>query len=162
MKKRKAYMAKRAQTVFIGADHAGFKLKQQLEQFLKKQGYKVVDVGAHKLDPTDDYPIFAYKAAKQVAMGKGLGILACGSAEGICVAANKVKNIRAVPVWTITNARLSREHNNANVLCLSGWQLPLERAKKIALTWLETQFSRAERHVRRIKQIERIENGKAP
>jgi ribose 5-phosphate isomerase B len=149
-------------TIFIGADHAGFKLKQELKRFLDQHGYKVVDKGAAELDPQDDYPKFAHAVAKEVSAGKGMGILACGSAEGICVAANKVKGVRAVPVWTLRNARLSREHNDANVLCLSGWELSPSRAKKIVKLWLDTKFSGAERHVRRLKQIERIESGKAP
>ncbi len=149
-------------TVYLGADHAGFKLKQELKRFLHQQGYTVVDRGAHELDANDDYPQYAYTVAKAVAQGKGAGILACGSAEGICIAANKVKGIRAVPVWTLRNARLSREHNDANVLCLSGWELSLAQAKKIVKTWLQTAFSGEERHVRRLKEIERIEHGKAP
>jgi ribose 5-phosphate isomerase B len=146
--------------VYIGADHAGFKLKQELKRFVAQQGYKVMDVGAFELDPKDDYPKYAYNAAKEVSKGKGLGILVCGSAEGICIAANKVKGIRAVPVWTLRNARLSREHNDANILCLSGWELSLQSAKKIVKVWLETEFSGAERHKRRIEEIKRIENGK--
>lgn len=158
-------------TVYLGADHAGFKLKEKLKQFLAGKGYRVVDVGAKKLVPTDDYPHYAYKVAKAVAKGKGLGILACGSAEGICIAANKVKGIRAVPVWTVESARQSREHNDANILCLSGGGmvkqvknigLSPKKAEKIAITWLTTQFSGATRHKRRIKEIKGIENGKAP
>jgi ribose 5-phosphate isomerase B len=148
--------------VILGADHAGFKLKQELKQFLKQQGYKVMDVGAHELDPQDDYPKYAFAAAKAVSEGKGLAILACGSAEGICIAANKVKGVRAVPVWTLRNAKLSREHNDANALCLSGWELSPAKAKKIAKAWLETKFSEEPRHLRRLKEIEKIEHGKAP
>ncbi|MEM4242394.1 MAG: RpiB/LacA/LacB family sugar-phosphate isomerase [Candidatus Woesearchaeota archaeon] len=149
-------------TVYIGADHAGFKLKQELKKFLDQQGYKVMDVGAFELDPADDYPVYAYKVAKEVSKGKGLGILVCGSAEGVCIAANKVKGVRAVAVWTLRNARLSREHNDANVLCLSGWELSLNHAKKIVKLWLSTGFSGEERHKRRLEQIKRIENGKKP
>jgi ribose 5-phosphate isomerase B len=147
-------------TVYIGADHAGFKLKQELKRFVAQQGYKVMDVGAFELVPGDDYPKYACKAAKEVSKGKGLGILVCGSAEGICIAANKVKGIRAVPVWTLRNARLSREHNDANILCLSGWELSLAHAKKIVKVWLGTEFSGAERHKRRLEEIKRIEHGK--
>ncbi len=150
------------QTVLLGADHAGFKLKHELKRFLQQQGYTVIDLGAHELDPQDDYPKYAYAVAKAVSKGKGLGILACGSAEGICIAANKVKGVRAVPVWTLRNARLSREHNDANILCLSGWELPMAKAKKIVTVWLKTAFSGAERHVRRLKEIGMIEHGKQP
>ena len=141
--------------VIIGADHAGFKLKESIKKHLKKLGYKVEDVGAKKYVKTDDYPIYAKKAAKKVGK-KNKAILFCGSAEGICIAANKVKGIRGVAVWSLANAKLSRQHNDANVLCLSGWQLPLTKAKKIIKTWLETEFSGETRHARRIKQIEKI------
>jgi len=140
--------------VIIGADHAGFKLKESIKKYLKTLGYKVEDVGAKKFVKTDDYPIFAKKAAKKVGK-QNKAILFCGSAEGICIAANKVKGIRGVAVWTLTNAKLSRKHNDANVLCLSGWQLPLTKTKKIVKTWLETPFSGEARHIRRIKQIEK-------
>ena len=116
---------------------------------------------------TDDYPDYAIPVAKLVAKTKSKGILVCGSAEGICIAANKVKGARAVPVWTVTNAKLSRKHNDANILCLAGGKtvekthglgLTLSQAKRIADTWLKTPFSEAERHIRRIKKIARYEN----
>ncbi|MBS3148495.1 ribose 5-phosphate isomerase B [Candidatus Woesearchaeota archaeon] len=141
--------------VHLGSDHAGFKLKEQLKQYLKKNGYSVKDHGANKLVTTDDYPDYAHAVAKALRKRKeDKGILVCGSAEGICIAANRHKGIRAVAVWTLQNAKLSRQHNDANVLCLSGWQLPLSKAKTIAKTWLETSFSNEERHIRRIRKIE--------
>ncbi len=143
-------------TVNIGADHAGFALKEHLKKFLQKKKYDVKDMGAHKLIKTDDYPDYAAKVAKAVQKG-GKGILACGSAEGVCIAANKFKGIRAVAVWTVQNAKLSRQHNDANILCLSGWQLSKKNAEKIALTWLKTPFSGEKRHVRRIQKIKRLE-----
>ena len=143
------------EAVFIGADHAGFALKKSLSKTLRANGYQVIDCGAKKLVPTDDYPDYAEKVARKVAR-QGKGILICGSAEGICIAANKFRDIRAVPVWTQTNARLSRSHNDANILCLSGWQLGPERAKRIALTFLATPFSDEERHRRRIEKIRRM------
>ena len=149
-------------TIIIGSDHAGFTLKRELIRFLRHARYKVADVGAHELDLHDDYPLYAYKVAKAVAAGKGLGILVCGSAEGVGIAANKIKGVRAVPVWTLRNAKLSREHNDANILCLSGWELSDAHAKKIVKAWLSTSFTGEERHVRRLKEIERMENGKPP
>ena len=143
-------------TVHIGADHAGFALKEHLKKFLQKKGYAVKDHGAHKLVKTDDYPDYAAKVARAV-QKNGMGILCCGSAEGICIAANKFKGIRAVPVWTLQNARLSRQHNDSNILCLSGWQLPKNTAEKIVSTWLKTPFSKETRHVRRIQKIKRLE-----
>ncbi len=143
-------------TVHIGADHAGFALKEHLKKFLRKKGYAVADKGAGVFVKTDDYPDYAAKVARAV-QKNGKGILICGSAEGVCIAANKFKNVRAVPVWTMQNAKLSREHNDANVLCLSGWQLPKKKAEQIALTWLKTPFSGEERHKRRIKKITQME-----
>ena len=144
------------QTIYLGADHAGFALKEHLKKFLQKKGQEVVDKGAYKLKKRDDYPDYAAKVAKAVQKG-GKGILICGSAEGICIAANKFRKIRAEPVWTLRNARLSREHNDANILCLSGRQLSRKNAEKIVTTWLKTPFSKAPRHVRRIKKIARLE-----
>ena len=142
--------------VYIGADHAGFALKESLKKALSKQ-FEVKDLGAHKLQKDDDYPDIAAKVARTVVKRKTKGILLCGSAEGICIAANKIKGVRAVAVWTIENARLSREHNNANILCLSGWQLAPKMAAKIARTWLNTPFSSEARHKRRITKIARLE-----
>ena len=151
--------------IFIGADHAGFKLKEYLKKFLSSKGHKVNDEGNLIYDSKDDYPDFALKVGRKVAKSKSKGILVCGSAEGICIAANKVKGIRAVAVWTIENAKLSREHNDANVLCLSGGdmlkpgsRLTKKQAEKITLTWLSTKFSGEERHKRRIKKIAELEN----
>lgn len=140
----------------IGADHAGYKLKEHLSNYLAKKGYTVHDFGAHKLDKNDDYPDFAEAVGKAV-QKNGLGILICGSAEGVSIAANKIRGIRAVAVWNITNAKLSRQHNDANVLCLSGWQLTKKEAEKIALTWIKTPFSKEKRHIRRINKIKRME-----
>jgi len=144
------------ETITIGADHAGYALKEHLKKFLQKKGHAVKDAGAHKLVKTDDYPVYAAKVARAV-QKNGKGILVCGSAEGICIAANKLKGIRAVPVWTLQNAKLSRQHNDANVLCLSGWELSKKKAEQLALTWLKTPFSKEARHIRRLKEIQRLE-----
>ena len=145
--------------VYIGADHAGFKLKKEMKKYLKKEGYAVVDKGNTKLDPKDDYPDYGYKTAKAVSQSKGkaMGILFCGSAQGICIVANKVKGIRAVAVVNERDAKATREHNDANVLCLSGWNMPRKKAEKIIKAWLTAEFTGEERHVRRIKKIEKIE-----
>lgn len=154
--------------IYLGGDHAGFELKEAIKQYLKGEGYEIKDFGAHSFDKDDDYPDFGYSVARAVADsdGKSKGILFCGSAEGICIAANKVKGVRAVAVWTPTNAKMSREHNDANVLCLSGGKtlspipgLSTDEAKKIIDGWLKTPFSSEERHKRRIEKIGKIENG---
>lgn len=144
--------------IFIGADHAGFKLKEHLKKILSSKKYNIEDKGNFVLEPKDDYPDFAAKVSREVVKSKeSKGILVCGSAEGICIAANKIKGIRAVAVWTLKNAKLSRKHNDANVLCLSGWELNSKKAEQIILSWLSTKFSGEERHKRRIKKIKELE-----
>lgn len=142
-------------TIYLGADHAGLKLKEQIKKYLEKK-YKVFDLGAFKFEKADDYPDFAAKVAKKVSAG-GTGLLFCGSSHGVCIAANKIQGIRAVAVSNIRDAKLTREHNNANVLCLSGWNLKLDVAKKIVDVWLKTEFSGEERHVRRLEKIKKLE-----
>ena len=151
--------------IYLGADHAGFELKEKVKDYLKQKGLEVEDLGAHTLDKNDDYPDYAKAVADKVAADPSAkGILLCSSAEGIWIAANKIKGIRAVAVWTTMSAKLSREHNDANVLCLSGGQtltpIPgtsFEDAKEIIDTWLDTPFSGEERHVRRIEKISALE-----
>jgi ribose 5-phosphate isomerase B len=143
--------------IYLGADHAGFKLKEQIKKYLKDSGYKIFDLGAKKFVKTDDYPDYAYKVGKKVASSRGdFGVLFCGSGQGVCIAANKIKGVRAVAVLTAREAKLTREHNNANVLCLSG-KLNFQIAKKIVKIWIETPFSGAERHLRRLRKIQKLE-----
>lgn len=143
--------------VYLGADHAGFALKEKLKELLLEKGYKVHDVGARFYQKNDDYPVFAARLGKEVAQRRGKGILICGSAEGVCIAANKLRGVRAIAAFTPRIARLSREHNDANVLCLSGWFLKEKEVKKIVDVWLKTRFSKISRHVRRIQQIALLE-----
>lgn len=143
--------------VFIGADHAGFELKEKMKDFVELLGYTVRDMGNWVYDKDDDYPDFALKVSKEVTKGKGKGILFCGSAEGMCIAANKVKGVRAVAVDEAKLAEKAREHNDANVLCLSGWYTKPDLAKKIIKVFLKTKFSGVKRHIRRINKIKKIE-----
>ncbi len=146
------------EVIHIGADHAGFELKESLKHYLSKKGHQVYDEGAHKLDKKDDYPDYALKVAKEVADNpEAKGILCCGSAQGMCIVANKVPSVRAVSPTTAKEALLTRTHNNANVLCLAGWSLSSAKAKKLVDTWLSAQFSNDVRHVRRLKKIADIE-----
>lgn len=142
--------------IFLGADHAGFKSKEQVKKYLANSGYEIFDLGAKKFIKNDDYPDYARKVALKVALSRDFGILFCGSGQGVCIAANKVKGIRAVAVSNPRDAKLTREHNDANVLCLSG-KLNFQIARKIVKTWLETPFSGSARHVRRIKKIQQLE-----
>jgi len=144
-------------TVYIGADHAGFPLKEQLATYVRSLGYKVVDKGAAELDLKDDYPDFGYAVASAVSAGKGIGILTCGSAQGVCMVANKLRGVRAAAVFSIDEARLVREHNDANVLCLSGWNTDPRKAKGIVKVFLETAASKEARHRRRVLKISKIE-----
>lgn len=144
--------------IYLGADHSGFKLKEQIKKFLSIKKFKFIDLGNFKLEKNDDYPDFGYKVAKAVAKNPhNRGILICGTSFGVCIVANKVKGIRAVSVCNSKDARLSRQHNDANVLCLSGWDLKLDLAKKIIQAWLNTFFIKMIRHQRRVKQIKKIE-----
>lgn len=143
--------------IYIGADHAGFKLKQNIKDYLKNTGIAFEDKGNTKMDSKDDYPDYGYKVAKAVAKNKSKGILVCGSSIGVCIVANKVKGVRAAPVSTTRDAVLSREHNDSNIICLSGWNMSVTKAKKIIRDWLKTEFSQAERHKRRVSKISKIE-----
>ncbi len=143
--------------IFLGADHAGFDLKSKMKTYLESKGYDVHDLGAHEFDKDDDYTDFAVKVARVVANNKSRGILFCGSGQGMCIAANKIKGIRAVTVTSVPEAKITRTHNDANVLCLSGWNTSRDTATKIVSVWLNTEFSKAARHKRRIDKISRIE-----
>lgn len=145
--------------IYLGADHAGFRLKEQIKKYLHDQKLKFEDLGNLKLEKNDDYPEYGHKVAKAVASEKdSMGILICGTSYGICIVANKVKGTRAVSVNTVREAKLSREHNNANILCLSGWDISINKAKKIIKAWLNTKFSTHPRHHRRVYQIKKIED----
>ncbi len=143
--------------IYLGSDHAGFDSKETIKKYLLQKGYKVIDCGNTIYDTNDDYPDFAYKVAKEVEYHRGVGILFCGSAEGMSIAANKIRGVRAVVAHDLTEARLTREHNDANVLCLSGWHTPAALAKKIAYVWLQTPFSKEKKHRRRVQKIRKIE-----
>ncbi len=153
--------------IYIGADHAGFALKQEIKEWLIHEEYEVQDMGAYKLNPDDDYPDFAAAVGHVVAHNpNSLGILLCGSAEGVCIAANKIKGIRAVTPGSIKAAERSRSHDDANVLCLAGGQtrtpmpevaMSPEWAKEVLKMWLSTPFSNEERHVRRLEKIKKLE-----
>ncbi|MBI4144084.1 RpiB/LacA/LacB family sugar-phosphate isomerase [Candidatus Woesearchaeota archaeon] len=138
---------------YLGADHAGFWLKEKLKKSIKG----LIDMSP-EYDEKDDYPIISAKLAKKVAKEKTKGILVCGSGAGVAIAANKIKGIRAVPAFDTYEATMSRQHNDANIICLRARKFPAKKAIMLAKLWLKTQFSKEERHVRRIKQIRELEN----
>ncbi|OGZ35153.1 MAG: ribose 5-phosphate isomerase B [Candidatus Portnoybacteria bacterium RBG_13_41_18] len=144
--------------LFIAADHAGYPLKEELKPYLQELGFEVVDLGNEQLDPSDDYPDFAYRLTQNVLENAdSKGILICGTGQGVCIAANKVDGIRAALVHDEFTARTAAEHINANVICLGGRVTDDELAKKIVKMWLETEFLAEERHERRLEKIENIE-----
>lgn len=147
--------------LYIASDHAGYPLKEALKPFLNEMGFEVGDLGNEQLDPSDDYPDFAYRLAKNIVDGEeeARGILICGTGQGVCIAANKVDGIRAALVYDEFTARSAAEHLNANVICLGGRVLDDDVAKKLVKIWLETEFSNEERHERRLEKIENIERG---
>ena len=145
-------------TVALAADHGGFSLKNQLLPWLKEQGYKVLDLGAHKLSPDDDYPDFAAAVSRTIALGQAeRGILICGSGVGAGVAANKFPGIRAATCHDTYSAHQGVEDDNINILCLGARVIGLELAREIVATFLKARFSGEERHRRRLKKILALE-----
>ena len=143
--------------IYLGADHGGFKFKDKIKQFLDEFGEKYEDLGNTKFEPRDDFTDYAFEVAKKIKKGGGKGILICTNGLGMCVAANKLKGIRAVNATSKKVAAQSREHLDANVLCLGAHVVSFKNAKKIIKTWLETDFFRKERYVRRLDKIRKIE-----
>lgn len=142
--------------IYLGADHGGFELKEKIKEWLVEQKYEVEDCGAFAYDAEDDYPDFTFPVAQKVAAdatGKDRGILICRSSGGVIIAANKVKGIRAVSVLDELSAQHACEHNNANIIGLSGDWSSEEQAKAATLAFLTTPFSGAERHARRLQKI---------
>ncbi|MFA6304314.1 MAG: ribose 5-phosphate isomerase B [Patescibacteria group bacterium] len=143
--------------IYIGSDHAGFKLKEELKKYLKTLGFACQDLGNTKFEPLDDYPDYATKVARQVVKNKGAnGILICGSGVGMCMAANKVRGARAVNASDEKIAQASREHNQANILCFGQSYIKPALAKKITKVWLNTPYSTEDRHVRRVIKMNKL------
>jgi ribose 5-phosphate isomerase B len=142
--------------IALGSDHAGFEYKGQLKKLLDEIGKPYQDYGAFSPTPTD-YPDVAHVVSTVVASGKcELGILICGTGIGMSIVANKHKGIRAAVCESIASAKLSREHNDANILCLGARITSLETATEIVKTFLATPFSGGARHLNRIQKIHSI------
>lgn len=140
--------------IYLGSDHAGYELKQDVKRYLASVEAECEDLGDKELDKNDDYPDYGFAVAEAIRRDFGsYGILICGSSQGVCIAANKVPGVRAVSVKSVEEARLTREHNNANVLCLSGWNQDIDDVKPLIETFLKTPFSDEERHHRRVGKI---------
>ena len=145
--------------IYLGADHRGFLLKEELKKFLVDSGFEVQDDGAHSFDKDDDYPDFAIAAAKGISADprKNRGIILCGSGHGAGIVADKFKGLRSALAFNREVAIQSREHDDANVLVFAADWMSAEDAKEIVMVWLKTPFSGEERHVRRLKKIEEVE-----
>ncbi len=147
--------------IALGADHAGFALKERVREYLLKKGYEVEDYGTESTEAVD-YPDFAQKVAKRVAAKEATyGVLVCGTGLGMELAANKVPGIRATPCQDTLSARLAREHNDANVLTMGGRLIDEATAQKVLDVWLSTPFAGG-RHDRRVKKIDAIEKTNQP
>jgi RpiB/LacA/LacB family sugar-phosphate isomerase len=144
--------------IAIGSDHAGFTMKEDLAALLRELGHDVLDVGAHKPDPSDDYPDFAEAVGKAVVEGKAeRAVLICGSGVGVSVAANKIPGIRAAVCHDAYSAHQGVEHDNMNVLVLGSRIIGSELARELVRAYLGAQFSGAERHRRRLAKVDSIE-----
>lgn len=154
--------------LYIASDHAGFELKEKLKAYLQELGYEIKDCGAFSRDEADDYPDFIAPAARAVSEdpAHARAIIFGGSGQGEAMVANRFRGVRAVVYYGPASAdasagngneiiMLSREHNNANILSLGAWFLTAEEAKRAVKLWLDTAFSGEERHVRRIRKIDK-------
>lgn len=145
-------MSEKNKIIAIGCDHAGYLLKESLRKILVEEGYDIKDDGTYS-EESVDYPSFAHAVAFDVARGKAnIGILICGSGNGVCITANKHPEIRAALCWDEEIARLSRMHNDANIICLPARFLHPTIAANIVKTFLNTGFEGG-RHERRVKKI---------
>lgn len=138
--------------IAIGGDHAGFEYKERMASWLKSRGYEVTDFGPFSAD-SSDYPDFVHPVSNAVEAGESqMGILFCGSGQGVCITANKHQKIRAALCWDRDLARLSRQHNNANVICIASRFTAYELAEQIVEVFLTTEFEGG-RHQRRVDKI---------
>jgi len=144
--------------LFLGADHNGFEMKRALTEALRRAGYEVVDEGDRELKPDDDFPQFAARAitALKGASEEDRAILICGSGQGMCIAANRFKGIRASLVWDAEEARASRNDDDSNVLCLPARYITIDDAIRLAEMWLATPFAGAPRFIRRIRELDEL------
>ena len=149
----------RPAVIYLGADHAGFAMKESVKRYVVSAGFEVEDLGAHELDPHDDYPVYAARVANVVrGNSRSVGLLFCGSAEGICIAANKFDGIRAGIGYSVESAKSLRLDDHGNILCLPGAINTIDDPIAIIEAFLNTEPSTASRHERRIGKISAIES----
>ncbi len=151
-------MSERGPRIVLGADHGGYLLKEEVRRLLEEMGVPYEDLGTHSAESVD-YPDYARAVAERILAGEAeLGILVCGTGIGMSIAANKVPGIRAALCGDVYSARMSRQHNDANVLCLGGRVLGPELAREIVRAWLGASFEGG-RHARRLAKIQALEAG---
>jgi len=148
--------------IYIGTDHTGVKLKEKIRRYLDRKSIVYEDLGSFDSKSKDDYPDFASKVAERVSRDDkdSFGILICGSGTGMCMAANKVKGIRAATVYDIYSAKKAREDNDSNIVCLRARGISDSKNMSLIKLFLKTKFSGKERHIRRIRKIGKIERKK--
>jgi ribose 5-phosphate isomerase B len=145
--------------LYLGADHAGYSLKTTLREHLTHAGHQVEDVGAKTLDDADDYPRYAYAVASKLLGeddGAALGILVCGSGQGMSMAANRVNGIRAALAWDPASARAAREDDDANILVLPARFVTPEQATAMVDAWLAAAFKADPKYRRRLDELEQL------
>jgi len=144
--------------VAYGADHGGFELKKYLVEIFKKDGFEIIDVGNLNFDPKDDYPDYAIKVAETVASGQAeRGVIICGSGVGACIAANKIKRIRACLCHDTYSAHQGVEHDAMNILSLGARIIGKELAKELVFSFLNAKFINEERFIRRLEKVNNID-----
>lgn len=148
--------------IYLGADHAGFEMKEMLRIFLYEEGYEIVDCGNTQFEAEDDYPDFGFAVGRAVASNlESLGVVFCGSGVGMCLSANKVAGIRAGCALGEGHAQSGKRDDDTNVLCIASRSVSVEDAKKIILAWLGTKFEKNERFVRRVEKVARFEQSES-
>jgi ribose 5-phosphate isomerase B len=146
--------------IAIGTDHGGYPLKTEIIQTIKQAGHEPIDLGAYSIDPQDDYPDFALAVGQAVQSHQAdRGIIICGSGVGACVAANKLKGVRAALCHDTYSAHQGVEHDDMNVICLGARVIGAELAREVVLAFINATFSGEERHVRRLNKVLKIEAG---
>jgi len=144
--------------IYLGADHAGFNLKESIKAYMQKQKLRSVDLGAHEYYKDDDYPEYAEMVAKKVAKSpKARGILLCGTGNGMAIAANKIKGIRAAVAWDSYSAKKAAEDDAANILALPARDITEQLAIAAVQAYLSAQPSTASRHKRRVDKIRKLD-----
>lgn len=141
--------------IAVGADHAGYELKELLAAHLRENGHEITDLGTHSTERVD-YPDYGAAVGRAVAGGEvELGLCVCGSGIGIAIAANKISGVRAATVHDVTSARLAREHNNANIICLGARLVGIEVARDATDAWLQAEFGGG-RHAGRVEKLDAL------